>query len=701
MLKPPPIHWTVVFGWLLAGLIFGCGGAQADEPSRFALLIGVSNYKSSRLANLDGPLNDVTLMRKVLQERFGVPAVNIQTLSNASASHSAIAAAFAELKTKVKRDDFVYVHYSGHGSTITDEEDPRGEDQTWVPFGARSNHVKVLDAFDILDKEIGVWLHDIAAVTPNIIFVSDSCYSATVARGRNRGVRSAAPAKGSHPLLDKLPRYDASLPGVRIGAARDFESAVEFNPITGGPCDDAKRCNGVFTWYWAQALERSQPGDSWQDVFLRARALITTQPGVSQRPQIEGTSERQIFDGGFREAKAVVTVMAADAQSDLRLDAGAVTGVTIGSIYAVQGVGQRNSSRLEVVEVGATDSRAKVLVGRVKRGDLILEVQHAYAYRPIKLYVGADFATSQDSDSLRQLKMSVAALSEFVVVDDRNEADLWAWIVRPSSLAIPEGQVDSGTQLPESESGQPPQVWVVSPQGRLLHKDLVTTINGPDAIVRVSANLQKLAWSREVRGLGTHGNDTPVAVTVFGAGEPSGSSALAQGVPLNALPGVAKFDQRLSFGLSNSDPTKSWYVYLFAVKPNAAVQRIHPQRIANEDEARLNPKERLKAQAEYILNETGEDSIVALVTELPLDPLVLERPGYRSRGAGPRSQLEALFANAARRRGTVQNVSERWGGIAADLTIEKPAVVHDSGGPERKGVTSVRQGSNLMGSDPH
>jgi hypothetical protein len=392
-------------------------------------------------------------------------------------------------------------------------------------------------------------------------------------------------------------------------------------------------------------------------------------------------------------------VTADAAQSDLRLDAGAVSGVTVGSIYAAQGTAQGDPARLEVVEVGPTDSRAKVVAGRVKRGDLVAEVRHAYEFRPTKLYVGGDFATAQDRDSVRQLKASAAALSGFVIVSDPNEADWWAWIARPSTTGRA-GLVDTGAQLPEPASGRPPQVWVVSPQGRLLHRDLVVAIDGPDAIARASANLQKLAWSREVRGLGTHGNDTPVAVDVFGAGEPSKPGAPADGVPLSVLPGVAKFGQRLSFELSNSDATKSWYAYLFAVKPNAAIQRIHPQRIANEDEARLDPKERLKAQAEYVLDEAGEDSIVALVTERPLDPLVLERPGYRSRGEGLRSQLETLLASAARRRGTVQDVSERWGGLTADMTIEKPAVDRDSGGPNLKGVTSVRQGAAAKSVDP-
>lgn len=60
---------------------------MADQPSTYALLIGVSKYASSGLPALDGPLGDVALMEKVLRDRFQVPLGNIQVITNPSASH--------------------------------------------------------------------------------------------------------------------------------------------------------------------------------------------------------------------------------------------------------------------------------------------------------------------------------------------------------------------------------------------------------------------------------------------------------------------------------------------------------------------------------------------------------------------------------------------------------------------------------------
>lgn len=85
--------------------------------------------------------------------------------------------------------DFVYIHYSGHGSQTADLnfDEYSGNDQTWVSYGARQDENeqkdKQKDNYDVLDDEIDNWLSDLYAKTDQIVFVSDSCHSATVFRG--------------------------------------------------------------------------------------------------------------------------------------------------------------------------------------------------------------------------------------------------------------------------------------------------------------------------------------------------------------------------------------------------------------------------------------------------------------------------------------------------------------------------------------
>src|SRR5690242_16250548 len=87
---------------------------DATRVSRsHALLIAISDYESSGLLDLEGPPNDIELMKKVLVERFGVPQQNTITLINKEATHTALERAFKELDKRTSKGDFIYIYYSG------------------------------------------------------------------------------------------------------------------------------------------------------------------------------------------------------------------------------------------------------------------------------------------------------------------------------------------------------------------------------------------------------------------------------------------------------------------------------------------------------------------------------------------------------------------------------------------------------------
>jgi len=174
------IHLLIVF-------IFVFISPSTFAVGKHALLIGIQDYHSSGISSLKGSINDITLMKGVLRKRFGFQNENFITLVDAQATHTGIEKAFTTLITRVKNGDFVYIHYSGHGSQTPDlngDERRSGKDQTWVSYGARANTISDdINNYDVLDDEINSWLAAIYAKTAQVIFVSDSCHSATVARG--------------------------------------------------------------------------------------------------------------------------------------------------------------------------------------------------------------------------------------------------------------------------------------------------------------------------------------------------------------------------------------------------------------------------------------------------------------------------------------------------------------------------------------
>ncbi|MEN8215464.1 MAG: caspase family protein [Pseudomonadota bacterium] len=276
---------------LIEKIIFRHRKLKPEKPTpamlgdKHALLIGIENYPN--VSPLRGAINDVKLIQGVLRQRFGFRDDNFLILLNEQATHTGVEKAFRTLIEQVKPNDFVYIHYAGHGAQTADlnGDERKGQDETWVSFGSRQPGNEK-DNYDILDDEIHTWLAAIYAKTDRVIFISDSCHSATVARDKVPISRCLKRDNRSHPqgrmAYTKLKKYH----GIHISATRDKELAAE----TLG--DDGKYY-GLFTWHWAKALQQAQVGETWDDVFKRAVTKIVSWHGEAQRPQIQGGRYRR------------------------------------------------------------------------------------------------------------------------------------------------------------------------------------------------------------------------------------------------------------------------------------------------------------------------------------------------------------------------------------------------------------------------
>jgi hypothetical protein len=218
----------------------------AFTAGKHALLIAIQDYSKTPFNSLKGPVNDVKLTEGVLRERFGFSDNDFIIIKDAQATHTGIEKAFKALIERVQTDDFVYIYYSGHSSQTADlnGDNPSGKDQTWVSYGARTGRDGI-DNYDVLDDEINAWLAKLYAKTDHVVFVSESCHSATVSR-----------AVTSH--------------GIRVKAARDHEFVIE-------QLREDNQYYGLFTWHWVRNLQQVQAGDTWNDVFKRTYAQVTAE----------------------------------------------------------------------------------------------------------------------------------------------------------------------------------------------------------------------------------------------------------------------------------------------------------------------------------------------------------------------------------------------------------------------------------------
>jgi len=367
---------------LLITLVFIPSSAIA--VGKHALLIGIQEYdyipkgSRSRIQSLNGPINDVKLTKSVLRERFGFQEDNFIILLNKQATHTGIKNAFQRLIDRVKSNDFVYIHYSGHGSQTEDlnGDERSGKDQTWVSYGARRTNEAHIDNYDVLDDEINAWLA--ALKTDQIVFVSDSCHSATVSRAVSQGfVRAVEDDKRPHLLGKPIYSQLTTHHGIRVGAARDDKQAVD----------------GVFTWHWVQSLQQAQAGNTWNDVFKRTYIQISARRYNKQQPQIEGDHRQQVLGGGFTPQPPTVPVEKI-ADDWIEIKAGLPSGVTKGSVYRLykpQHPNLQNLPRLTIMDFNQKNPFVSYgepePEGAFQTGDLVIEEEHVYHFPPIKVYL--------------------------------------------------------------------------------------------------------------------------------------------------------------------------------------------------------------------------------------------------------------------------------------------------------------------------
>ena len=126
----------------LAGSVFAAAPALAR--TNHALLVAVTKYPNLKGADLVGPNNDIRLVRTFLEEDSPAkfePA-HIRVLADGldgaleSPTHDAITGQLTKLAETVAPGDFVYLHFSGHGTqqpAVDVTQEPDGLDEVFLP----------------------------------------------------------------------------------------------------------------------------------------------------------------------------------------------------------------------------------------------------------------------------------------------------------------------------------------------------------------------------------------------------------------------------------------------------------------------------------------------------------------------------------------------------------------------------------------
>ena len=157
---------------------------------KHALLIGISDYPQYENADASwAPIhgtNDVQLISPLLAKQ----GFAINMLLNEGATHSAIENGFEKLERDVQQGDIVYVHLSGHGQAVEDEDgdEADGWDEAFIPYDAERSYREegYHGENHLLDDELNGYLISIRRKVgkTGIVYVAlDACHAGSAYRG--------------------------------------------------------------------------------------------------------------------------------------------------------------------------------------------------------------------------------------------------------------------------------------------------------------------------------------------------------------------------------------------------------------------------------------------------------------------------------------------------------------------------------------
>lgn len=199
-----------------------------SEPSFRVLLIGIDDYRETRL---EGCVNDIDAIQRVLIRRFGVPperilrlaspvpdSIHETTVREMPATLANIREAFAQLAESTQSGDRVFIHYSGHSRRIK-VTDPSGltfirEALMPVDFDAES------PPRSLFDFELNELLGRITSRTRSVTVMLDCDGIAAIRRDDCLIISASLPFE--------VPQENSLSGGVRMGVfTRAFATTVE------------------------------------------------------------------------------------------------------------------------------------------------------------------------------------------------------------------------------------------------------------------------------------------------------------------------------------------------------------------------------------------------------------------------------------------------------------------------------------------
>jgi len=233
------------------------------KNKKTALLIGINYIGSSN--QLSGCINDINSINDLLKT-LNYDNINILTdKTEVKPTKNNIVKALISILSNANDGDTVYIHYSGHGTSMYDTnfDETDGRDEVIIP----------LDFNLIKDDELRQYINTYLKSKANVLAIFDCCYSGTVL-----DLKYLYQSENNNTFSQNLKESDTKGNVVLISGCRDDQLSSEAYIST-------NRIEGAMSWTFKQTLKEKGTNISWKTLINRMREILIN-GGLDQVPQL-------------------------------------------------------------------------------------------------------------------------------------------------------------------------------------------------------------------------------------------------------------------------------------------------------------------------------------------------------------------------------------------------------------------------------
>ena len=291
-------------------LLLFCGQTYAQQPSKYALLLAVGDYEESTGWAKLGSTNDVEILEEALIAN-GFDNANITTLTNQEVTNENLKKVFEEkLLNQVKEADILFIHYSGHGQQIVDQngDEIDGLDECIVPFDSPKNYeAGVYEGEKLIrDDELSVYLNMLRkkmGKEGHILVTMDACHSGTATRGIKtaRGTSELMAAKDFKTTKNN-DNKGSLIEGGSSENKGEYASLVTISSSTAKQLsyemeDTDGKNYGLLSFALSKYLYDANEQDTYAEMLTNIRNFVSAETSL-QSPQLDGELGMQVLSGG-------------------------------------------------------------------------------------------------------------------------------------------------------------------------------------------------------------------------------------------------------------------------------------------------------------------------------------------------------------------------------------------------------------------